>query len=131
MAELFETDVSDYSFHVAAEDLSDKQYYIVTLNADGKVALCTAADEPYGVLINKPKAGQAAKVRIKGVSRVKVSSGANLTMGVPVGSDDSGCAIAVEDDGGMYVGKCVVPGAAGSLASITVDGGIRHTLRVA
>ena len=131
MAELFETDVSDYSFHVAASDLSDKQYHIVTLNADGKVALCKAADEPYGVLINKPKKGQSAKVRIKGVSRVKVSSGADLTMGVPVGSDNSGCAIAVEDDGGMYVGKCVVPGAAGSLASITVDGGIRHTLRVA
>lgn len=130
MAELFETDVSDYSFHVAGEDLSGKQYYIVTLDDDGTVKLCGTGDEPYGVLINKPKAGQAAKVRIKGVSRVKVSASADLDMGVPVGSDASGCAVAVSTDGGMYLGKCVVPGTAGGLASITVDGGIRHTLRV-
>ncbi len=130
MAELFETDVSDYSFHVAASDLSNKQYYIVTLNSDGEVDICTSEDEPYGVLVNKPKAGQAAKVRIKGVSRVKVGANANLDMGVPVGSDDDGCAVAVSADGGMYLGKCVVPGNARSLASITVDGGIRHTLRV-
>ncbi len=128
MAEMFETDVTDYSFFTADTDLSGKQYFIVK-RTDTGVALCTSADEPFGVLVNKPKQGQAAKVRVKGMSRVKVTA-AGLARGALFTADDNGRAVAVSADHGVYLGECHVagPSALDGLATVSVEGGIKHTI---
>ncbi|NMC35372.1 MAG: hypothetical protein GYA36_23370 [Veillonellaceae bacterium] len=131
MAEMFETDVTDYSFFTAGADLSAKQYHIVKLGSGGQIELCTSSDVPVGILVNKPRQGEAAKVRVKGVSRVKVSS-AGLAQGAAYGADDNGYAVAMSLDKDNYLGMCLIAGptSAGALATVSVDGMIRHTLHV-
>lgn len=128
MSELFEADVSDYSFFTADIDLREKQYFIVKRTSTG-IDVCTASDEPYGILQNKPNLGRAAKVRVRGVSRVRVSS-AGLAINSVFSSDANGRAVAVTADGSMYLGECFVAGPAveDALASVSVDGGILHTI---
>jgi len=133
MAEMFEADVTDYSFFPAGEDLSTKQWHIVKFDTStGTIKLCDDSSEPYGILQNKPKAGRPAKVRIKGMSRVYVTS-AGLAAGVQYTSDDYGKAVAAgATDGSMFLGDCFVAATAGTdnLATVSVDGGILHTRAV-
>lgn len=129
MAEMFETNVTDYSFFKAKSDLTDKQFYIVKLTSDGMIDLCDATSVPFGVLMNKPKAGESAMVRVKGAARVYTGTG-GLSVGNVVGCDASGKAVAVTADGSKYIGMCLVAGEADGLATISVDGAIVHTLRV-
>lgn len=78
----------DQSYKAAA-DYSAKQYFFMKLStsvADTVVLCSAAADRVWGVLMNKPAAGQAADVRQLGTA--------------PVVSDGSGTAIAAGD----YVG---------------------------
>lgn len=78
--------VNDESYKAAA-DLSAKQYFAVKLTAADTVGLVAAAtDRTLGVLMNKPKLAQAARVRKAGIA--------------PCVSDGSTTAIAVGD----YVG---------------------------
>ena len=62
----------------ASEDLTNYQYHFVKLDADGKVAHCTASsDIVIGILQNYPDAeDKAARVRISGTSKL-VMSGTN------------------------------------------------------
>lgn len=57
-------------------DLSDEQFYAVTLETSGKIALADSAGEKcLGILQNKPSAdGKIGRVRINGVSKVVVST---------------------------------------------------------
>lgn len=83
----------------AGADLSAKQFFAVELTAADTVGLVNAAtDRVLGLLQNKPQAGQAAEVRILGISKAV--------------SDGSVTAIAVGD----YVG----PNAAGKMVKKTL-----------
>ena len=65
-----EIPVLDMTF-TAAADLSASQYCFVFVDSAGKAALPTAAGmQVIGVLQNKPTIGQAATVRVYGVSKV-------------------------------------------------------------
>mgnify|MGYP003628242359 CR=1 FL=1 len=79
----------------AHADLSAKQFHFVKIHSANKVSLCTAiTDAPIGVLQNKPEAGQAAAVRVWGVS--KLSADAAITAGAILGtSTDSQAQTAV------------------------------------
>lgn len=70
----YEIDVLDVTFK-AGEDLSSYQYRFVELSADNTVVKYgTATSIAIGVLQNKPSvAGQAARVRVLGVSRIGAS----------------------------------------------------------
>ena len=81
----------------AAADLSAKQYYLVKLDANGKVVVCAAtSDVPVGVLQNKPTSGQAAEVLVCGVS--KVSSDAAIDEGKLLKTSADGQVAAVTPD---------------------------------
>jgi len=69
--------IQDITFK-ASEDLSSYQYHFMKLDADGKVAHCTAStDVVIGILQNYPDAeDKAALVRINGTSKL-VMSGTN------------------------------------------------------
>ena len=55
----------------AAEDLSDDQYRFVVLNSSGNARRPdSAAEVPYGILQNAPESGEAARIRIDGISKL-------------------------------------------------------------
>ena len=63
----------------ASEDLSSYQYHFMKLDADGKVAHCTAStDVVIGILQNYPDAeDKAALVRLNGTSKLVMSDTCN------------------------------------------------------
>jgi len=73
-----ENKILDLSFP-AAEDLSNDQYRFVVLNSSGAVRRPDSETEVcLGILQNAPASGEAASVRIMGVSKVQV----NATLGI-------------------------------------------------
>jgi len=84
----------DMSF-LAAADLSSYQYHIVKLTDTKTVSYSTAdADAACGILQDKPTAaGRACKVRIAGVSKLKIGSG-GITAGAFIASDATGQGVA-------------------------------------
>jgi hypothetical protein len=57
----------------AAEDLSGTQYRVVGQGrSDGTVVIGTTETDPLGVLMNKPKSGEAAAVMEIGVATVEI-----------------------------------------------------------
>lgn len=98
----FEDDVMDITC-TASGDLSSYQYRLVKLYADNNVTLCSSATDPIlGVLQNKPKDGQAARVRVMGISRV-VAGGA-VTHGDKLGYGTGAAGVAVTADKAVYIG---------------------------
>lgn len=86
----FEALHSDFTF-VAEADLSASQYMFVTVTATGGVVLSGAGETAIGILQNDPTLGQAATVRVAGISQVSV--GALIATGAQVEVDLNGEAI--------------------------------------
>ena len=77
--------------YIAGSDLSAKQFFFVTLAADGEVDSTGNAAAASGVLLNTPTAGQPATVAYSG--RVLASAGGTITAGDGIGSDAAGEAV--------------------------------------
>lgn len=76
----------------AGADLSAKQFFFVSVSADGQIDATGDGAHADGVLQNDPAAaGRAAEVAVGGI--VKVICGAAVTRGGPVSSDGSGEAV--------------------------------------
>lgn len=88
----YEIPVFDIGTLVAGADLSAAQYRFVKTDANGQVVLAGAGEPVTGVLQNKPAAGQAAQVRIYGVT--KVVAGGAVGEGTLVAADASAKAVA-------------------------------------
>jgi hypothetical protein len=71
----------------AAADLSAKQFHAVKVDSNGAAALAGAGENVIGVLQNKPASGQAASVRVYGIT--KLVAGAAITKGAVVAADAS------------------------------------------
>lgn len=115
----FEEDVLDVSL-LADGDLSTYQYHFVKLTAAGTVGIVSHAtnDYPLGVLQNKPSAaGEVARVRVMGVSRVMTGVG-GLAFSNKVGSDASGHGIAKATDTYKFLGESTDSTAAGVLGTV-------------
>jgi hypothetical protein len=86
----------DVGFLQANSDLSALQFTaVIVTGADFKVdaaTVATAGTPILGILQNKPTSGQAADVRVIGVSKAK--AGASYSRGVPLMIDGSGRLIA-------------------------------------
>ena len=119
--------VLDYSF-TAAEDLSSYQYHFVCINTSGNAALMDAVgDIPVGVLQNAPESGEAATVRILGISKVvandAVDEGAHIKAEF-VGVTDCGKAEANTATYTTSLGRCVsASGAEDDLCSVMLTPG--------
>lgn len=110
---------------VAGEDMSAKQYYIVQLDATGKIEVGEGAtDLLVGVLQNKPLAGEAALYRFGGTAKVK--AGGAVAIGAWVTSDANGKAVATTTDGDVVIGRHIgtAAGADGDLIEVQVS--IQH-----
>jgi hypothetical protein len=86
-AEVFDTS------KVASADLSAKQYFAVKLHTtEDQIALGAAVtDVCLGILQDKPKSGEAGRVRVHGVSKaVTDGSGTAIAIGDKLGTNTSG-----------------------------------------
>jgi len=106
----------------AAEDLSADQFRFVVL-ASGQVRRPDSGTErPLGVLQNNPAAGEAASVRIEGISKLRaggaITEGA-LTKLEYISAADAGKGLATTSAGDYIRGLCVqAAGAEDVLASV-------------
>lgn len=108
--------------HTAAADLSTHQYKLVKITGARQVNLCTATtDKPIGILLNKPKSGEAAEVMIIGVC--EVVAGETLTAGDKLTVNAS--AKAVNDAPGaaplMWFGSVLDGAAVDELATVVIN----------
>lgn len=111
----------------AGADLSASQYLFVKLDANGNVIVCAAAGEDaFGVLQNKPTAGQAAVVRVQGVSKVVAS--AALNPNIRIATDATGKAkqaaalVQASGNGSYAMGKLLrAASGAGSIVSAFIQ----------
>ena len=100
MAHYHDSGIADVSF-TADVDLTAKQYLFVTLASTmGNVKVATGASNPtvFGVLQNSPSAGQEARVRVLGFTKLVGENGTcNLTVGtfMTSGSDGQGESVAL------------------------------------
>ena len=100
----YEMDVLDISL-LANTDLSAYQYHFVKLTADNTVDICGAGEQAIGILQNKPSvAGQAARVRVFGVSRFVNGTAGAIAYGVKVKSDGDGHGVAATSNKDIYFG---------------------------
>lgn len=76
----------------AHSDLRTKQFYAVKLLSTSDLDVVSDdADQPIGVLQNKPNTGQAASYRNLGVTKMNVDGNAGaIAFGDPIGINDSG-----------------------------------------
>lgn len=79
--------IMDLTF-IAAEDLTEKQYYLVQFaSTEGQVELHDTANKyAIGVLRNKPDSGETAVVRVLGVTEIAMEAG-GVAYGLGVGDD--------------------------------------------
>lgn len=110
---------------VAGEAMTDKQYYIVQLNATGGIEVGEGAtDLIVGVLQNKPASGAAAIYRFLGTS--KVIAGGTIAVGAFVTTDSAGKAVSTTTDGDVVIGRFIGEAAAAAGDIIEVQLGIQH-----
>ena len=111
----YESPGLDLGTLTAAADLSSNQYYFVKLASATTGNVCTAiTDLPIGILQNTPTSGQAADVRIFGIS--KASADGTITAGRWMGtsSDSQAAGITPGSDTTVYVmGQAIQAASAG------------------
>lgn len=90
----------------AGEDMDDKQYYIVQLDASGDVELGEGAtDLIVGVLQNKPLDTEGAIYRFAGTTKVVAS--AAISIGDWITSTSAGKAVTTTTDKDFVVGRAL------------------------
>ena len=100
----------------AGQDLSAKQFYFVSVAADGQIDPTGAGAIAQGVLQDAPAAaGRAALVAVAG--KVKVVCGAAVTRGGPVASTSTGTATNATT-GNIILGTALETGASGRIIEI-------------
>jgi hypothetical protein len=107
--------------YVAGADLSALQGYAVKLNSSGEVIVVAAVtDRAIGVLMNKPTATHAARVREVGIAVcVSDGSGANIAAGDTVGYSSTGKIIKCTTADRPLLGRALEPSTAdGTLISV-------------
>ena len=107
----------------AGETMTGKQYFIVQLDATGKIEVAeSATDLIVGVLQNEPLVGEAAFYRFGGTAKVK--AGGVIAIGDWVTSDSAGEGVATTTDGNIVIGRALEAAADGDI--IEVQLGIQH-----
>ena len=124
-----ETQVLDKSYE-AAEDLSNDQYRIMVLES-GKVRRPDHAttDLPFGVLQNVPLAGEAAVVRLMGISKIQFGETVAENEWIKLEYVDAANAgKGMDADGALDVaiGRCLVGGDEDELGEILLSGAVHQ-----
>lgn len=121
-----EIDVFSDSFK-AENDLSAGQYKCVELSAEDQVDICDGAtDFVLGVLQNKPLAGEAAEVRIHGITKAVSDGTTPIAVGDILGVDTSGRVVKLTAAAGAKsLGRALqASSAAGTIISVLLTPGV-------
>lgn len=109
----------------AGESMTDKQHYIVQLDASGNIEVAeSATDLIVGVLQNAPAQGEEAVYAFGGIAKVK--AGGAIGVGAFVTTDGNGKAVATTTDGDIVIGRHIGTAAAADGDLIEVQLGIQH-----
>lgn len=123
-----ENRVLDLSYP-AAEDLSSDQYRIVVL-ASGQVRRPDGATEvPLGVLQNAPVAGQAAVVRVIGVSKIQFGEAVAANEWIKLeynSAADAGKGLDADVALDLAIGRCLAGGDEDELGEILLSGAVHQ-----
>jgi len=123
-----ENKVLDVSYE-AAEDLSNDQYRIMVLSS-GKVQRPNAAgDIPLGVLQNAPGSGEAASVRLIGISKIRFGETVAENEWIKleyVDAADAGKGMDADVALDLAIGRCLVGGAEDELGEILLSGAVHQ-----
>lgn len=125
-----ENGILDVSYE-AAEDLSSDQYRILTMDAStGKVKRPDAAtDHPLGVLQNAPGAGEAAVVRLIGISKIRFGETVAINEWIKleyVSDTDAGNGMDADVALDLAIGRCLKGGGDGELGEILLSGAVHQ-----
>ncbi len=123
-----ENRVLDVSYE-AAEDLTNDQYRIVVLDT-GKVRRPNATtDIPLGVLQNAPAAGQAAVVRLIGISKIQLGEAVAENEWIKleyVDAADAGKGLDADVALDLAIGRCLAGGSEDDLGEILLSGAVHQ-----
>ena len=106
---------------ISSSDMSTAQHRIVNVFGDFACDLA-AANLGYGVVQNKPQAGEHASVAVDGIT--KVQAGAAISVGDLITSAASGYAAAVTSGSAAdktVLGRAITAAASGSVFSMEID----------
>ena len=110
----------------AGADLTGDQYKIVKLNASGQVVLAGSGELAIGVLQNKPNSGEAAQVRIFGLTRM-IFAIAGPEPGDRIMSDASGLGVTATGAGILAIGISIgTPTISNEVSAVLLSGPNRN-----
>ena len=116
----------DIGTMTASADLSAKQYHLVYVSGDNTVTFVASAGAKYlGILQNAPESGEAAIVRVQGISKLVTGTG-DLTANDAVQSHTDGTGITAAS--GDYASAIVLQGAAAGENATVYIGGAATTM---
>jgi len=127
-----ENKVLDVSFP-AGEDLSNDQYRIVVLDTGAVRRPNATTDIPLGVLQNAPAAGEAAVVRLIGVSKIQLGEAVAENEWIKleyVDATDAGKGLDADVALDLAIGRCLAGGSEDDLGEILLSGAV-HQVNVA
>jgi hypothetical protein len=110
----------------AEQDLSAKQFLAMELSAEGQVDTAdAAADTVIGILQNKPKSGEAAEVRLIGISKaVTDGNAAAIGVGDFLGTNNAGKLVKKSTDKDWVIARALQASTAdGTIISVLLTGG--------
>lgn len=123
-----ENRILDVSYE-AAEDLSNDQYRIVVLDT-GKVRRPDAStDIPLGILQNAPGAGEAAVIRLIGVSKIQLGETVAENEWIKleyINGTDAGKGLDADVALDLAIGRCLVGGDEDDLGEILLSGAVHQ-----
>lgn len=112
--------------YIAAADLSGLQYTCMALTTDNpsKVNKASSGAAIVGVLQNKPTSGQVADVRVLGLTKLLVDSGAGVTAGDKLMAVNGTGGVATATTGNFVIGFAEETAAASTyVTAVLLPGG--------
>lgn len=103
---------------VAGGDLSAKQFHAVKVNSSGQVVAAGDGEAGIGFVQNKPTSGQAATVRVAGVT--KAAAGGTVTAGQKIAANADGKAVTATASENV-IGTALTGGTSGTIISVLVE----------
>lgn len=113
----------------AAEDLSNDQYRIVVLDTEQVRRPDAATDIPLGVLQNAPELGEAAVVRLIGVSKIQLGETVAENEWIKleyIDAADAGKGLDADVALDLAIGRCLLGGDEDDLGEILLSGAVHQ-----
>jgi len=127
-----ENKILDVSYP-AGEDLSSNQYRIVILSSGTILRPNAATDVPLGVLQNAPASGEAASVRLIGISKIVFGETVAENEWIKLeynDAADAGKGLDADVALDLAIGRCLLGGDEDDLGEILLSGAV-HQVNVA